>query len=95
MYNQNDQKTEQVKKKQFLLKSFHEALKEQDNEPPKPNELDSTCGITDDELVKRFREEIKTRKIKVKDCPLPVTTTRKKASYIKYPDGRRIYGNES
>lgn len=80
-----------------IMKGFHEALKAQDKMPPKPNELDSTCGVTDDELVKRFRQAIEQENEASQINGLPVTgyDREKKASYIEYPDGRRVYGDEA
>ncbi len=47
------------------------------------NELDSTCGISDDELTQRFKEAIR---IKYDD--------ETKRAYLEYPDGRREYVGE-
>ncbi len=94
MDNQNDSnKGQEVKKS--ILKDFYEALKAQENEPPKPNELDSTCGVADDEFVRRFRETIRRENESNRSKGLPVTgyDYEKKASYIEYPDGRRVYGH--
>ncbi len=83
--------------KKNILKGFHEALKAQDNDPKKPNELDSTCGVDDDELVKRFKEAIEQENRKSKEQGLPITgyDHERKSSYIEYPDGRRVYGDET
>lgn len=57
------------------------------------NDLDSTCGVSDEELTKRFREavridnEIKT----VKGLPIAKYDFNKKAPYLEYPDGRKEY----
>ena len=52
------------------------------------NELDSTCGISDEELTKRFKESIRIDQeiCKVKGLPI--------AGYEEYPDGRRVYVKE-
>ena len=80
-----DQKNTGDDKKKSLLKGFQEALKAQDGQPPKPNELDSTCGVTDDELVKRFREAIAKENEESRNSGLSVTgyDHEKKASYIE------------
>lgn len=61
---------------------------------PAPNELDSTCGVADDEFVRRFREVIRQENEMNRSQGLPVTgyDYEKKASYIEYSDGRRVYG---
>lgn len=88
---------EQNEKKKSIMKDFHEALKAQDGQPPRPNELDSTCGVTDDELVQRFRKAIEQENENSQSKGLPVTgyDYEKKASYIEYPDGRRVYGDKT
>ena len=42
------------------------------------NELDSTCGVSDEELDRRFKEAIRLE-IEIK------------RPYLEYPDGRREY----
>ncbi|HEY5583187.1 MAG TPA: hypothetical protein VIK78_01695 [Ruminiclostridium sp.] len=57
------------------------------------NDLDSTCGVSDEELTKRFEEavrienEIKT----IKGLPIAKYDFKKKAPYLEYPDGRKEY----
>ena len=57
------------------------------------NDLDSTCGVSDEELTKRFEEavrienEIKT----VKGLPIAKYDFKKKTPYLEYPDGRKEY----
>ena len=59
------------------------------------NELDSTCGISDDELTERFKEaipidnEIK----KIKGVPIAGYDVEKKTAFLEYPDGRRKYAS--
>ena len=57
------------------------------------NELDSTCGISDEELTRRFVEAVRiSNEIKkVKGNPIQYWDDEKKASYILYPDGHREY----
>ena len=83
--------------KEKIMKGFFAALKDQENEPPRPNELDSTCGVGDDELASRFREMIRQENETNQSLGLPVTgyDRERKASYIEYPDGRREYGDEA
>lgn len=61
------------------------------------NELDSTCGISDDELTERFRESIRIdneiRKIKNLPCAGFEKETGK--AYVLYPDGRKQYVEQS
>lgn len=60
------------------------------------NELDSMCGISDDELTERFIESIRIddeiRRIK-KLTVARYDSVAKKA-YLEYPDGRREYVGE-
>ena len=83
--------------KESILKDFYGALKEQEEGPLRPNELDSTCGVADDEFVRRFREAIQRENEKNRSQGLPVTgyDYERKSSYIEYPDGRRVYGDEA
>ena len=96
MDNQNGSNKGQVEKEK-IMKGFFAAPKEQEKEPPKPNELDSTCGVGDDEFVRRFRETIQQENEANQSQGLPVTgyDRERKASYIEYPDGRRVYGDET
>lgn len=57
------------------------------------NELDSTCGITDDELTERFKEAIRIENEikKIKGVPIAGYDKEKKMAYLEYPDGRRKY----
>lgn len=57
------------------------------------NELDSMCGISDDELTERFKEAIRIENEikKIKGVPIAGYDIEKKAAYLEYPDGRRKY----
>jgi hypothetical protein len=57
------------------------------------NELDSTCGVSDDELTRRFVEAVRiSNEIKqVKGNPIQCWDDEKQAPYILYPDGSREY----
>ncbi len=64
------------------------------------NDLDSTYGLSDEELTRRFKESIRIddeiRRIK----GLPVARYDKvnKKAYLEYPDGKREYvgkGNQN
>ena len=59
------------------------------------NELDSMCGITDEELLKRFEEAIRidNEMKKIKGVPIAGYDTDRKAAYLEYPDGRRKYAS--
>ena len=60
------------------------------------NELDSTCGITDDELTRLFKESIRIDDEirKVKGLPVARYDSESKRAYLEYPDGRREYVGE-
>ena len=59
------------------------------------NELDSTCGITDDELTERFKEAIRIENEikKIKGAPIAGYDTEKKLAFLEYPDGMRKYAS--
>ena len=59
------------------------------------NELDSMCGISDDELTERFKEAIRIDNEikKIKGVPIAGYDSERKAAYLEYPDGRRKYAN--
>lgn len=61
----------------------------EDNE----NNLDYTCGLSDEELTKRFEESIRIDNEikKIKGLPISKYDFIKKAPYLEYPDGRREY----
>ena len=61
------------------------------------NELDSTCGISDDELTKRFKESIRIDDEirKIKGLPVARYDDKSKKAYLEYPDGRREYVSNS
>lgn len=61
------------------------------------NELDSTCGVSDDELTRRFQEAVRIENEikKIKGLPISKYDFERKASYIEYPDGRREYAEET
>ncbi len=57
------------------------------------NQLDSTCGISDEELTRRFEESIRIdEEIKrVKGTPVARYDVKSKKAYLLYPDGRIQY----
>ncbi|MBQ1413501.1 MAG: hypothetical protein IIY93_09975 [Clostridia bacterium] len=57
------------------------------------NELDSTYGLSDEELTRRFIEAVRIEnEIKrIKGVPICGYDTQKKSSYLEYPDGSRKY----
>ena len=57
------------------------------------NELDSTCGITDEEMTERFKESIRIDDEirRIKGAPFPRYDKETKRAYLEYPDGRREY----
>ena len=57
------------------------------------NELDSTCGISDEELTQRFKESIRIDNEirKIKGLPVAKYDAETKRAYLEYPDGRREY----
>ena len=57
------------------------------------NELDYTCGISDQELTERFKESIRIDNEirRIKNLPFSGYDDEKKKPYIEYPDGRHVY----
>lgn len=57
------------------------------------NELDSTCGLSDDELTERFKASIRIdNEIKrIKGAPIAGYEVETRRAYLEYPDGRREY----
>ena len=60
------------------------------------NDLDRTCGLTDDEMTERFKESIRIDNEirKIKGLPIAKFDKEKNKPYIEYPDGRREYVGE-
>lgn len=57
------------------------------------NELDSTCGISDEELTRRFVEavRIENETSKIKGDPIQKWDEETNRPYIEYADGSREY----
>lgn len=57
------------------------------------NELDSMCGISDEELTHRFIEAVRldNEAKKIKGVPIAGYDTEAQLPYIEYADGRREY----
>ena len=56
-------------------------------------ELDSTCGISDEELTQRFKESIRIDDEirRIKGLPVARYDDVTKKAYLEFPDGRRQY----
>ena len=57
------------------------------------NELDYTCGISDEELTRLFKESIRIDNEirRIKGLPIAGYDKEKGKAYLEYPDGRREY----
>lgn len=57
------------------------------------NDLDKTCGITDDEMTVLFKESIRIDDEirKIKGLPVARYDDESGRAYMEYPDGRREY----
>lgn len=57
------------------------------------NELDSTCGISDEELTQRFKDSIRIDDEirRIKGAPFARYDRETRKAYLEYPDGRREY----
>ncbi len=60
------------------------------------NELDSTCGISDEELTLRFKEAIRLddEERRIKGLPVARYDDETRRAYLEYPDGTRKYVGE-
>ncbi|MBQ3682575.1 MAG: hypothetical protein II922_05790 [Succinimonas sp.] len=61
------------------------------------NELDSTCGISDEELTERFKASIRIDDEirKIKGLPVARYDVESRKAYLEYPDGRREYVSDT
>ena len=59
------------------------------------NELDSMCGISDEELTRRFKEAIRldNEERKIKGEPIAKYDSDRREAYLEFPDGRRKYAD--
>ena len=57
------------------------------------NDLDHTCGLSDDELTERFIASIRIDEEirRIKGLPSARYDAETKRAYLAYPDGRREY----
>ncbi|MDO5297714.1 MAG: hypothetical protein Q4F00_13985 [bacterium] len=57
------------------------------------NDLDSTCGISDEELTHLFKESIRidNEVRRIKGLPIAGYDDDSQRAYLEYPDGRREY----
>ncbi|MBO4335758.1 MAG: hypothetical protein J5846_08000 [Desulfovibrio sp.] len=57
------------------------------------NDLDHTCGLSDDELTERFKESIRIDNEirRIKGLPIPKFDEEKHKPYMELPDGKRLY----
>ena len=57
------------------------------------NELDSTYGLSDDELTERFKAAIRIddEVRRIKGLPVARYDDATKRAYLEFPDGRREY----
>ena len=62
----------------------------------KHNDLDSTYGISDEELTLRFKRAIKRdlEICKSKGLPIACYDDESKSAYLEYPDGNKVYVGE-
>lgn len=60
------------------------------------NMLDSTYGISDEELTERFKASVKIDMeiCKIKKLPIAYYDIETKRAYLEYPDGKRVYVEE-
>ena len=60
------------------------------------NELDSTCGVSDEELTYLFKESIRIDNEirRIKGLPTAKYDVKTRKAYLEYPDGRREYVGE-
>ena len=63
------------------------------NEFMDTNELDYTCGLSDEELTERFKASIRMDNEirRIKGLPTAKYDAENKQAYLEYPDGRIEY----
>ena len=61
------------------------------------NELDSTCGISDEEMTNLFTQavRIETEISRIKGTPITRYDAEKKEVFFEYPDGHIEYAKEA
>ena len=61
------------------------------------NELDSTCGISDDEMTNLFTQAVKieTEISRIKGTPITRYDVERKIVFFEYPDGHIEYAKEA
>ena len=62
---------------------------------PDKNQLDFTCGVSDEELTERFKASIRIDNEirRIKGLPIAKYDDEVGKPYIEYPDGRREYAS--
>ena len=60
---------------------------------PEKNQLDYTCGLSDEEITRRFKEAIRIDEEirKIQGIPQPRYDEKTKRAYLEYADGRKEY----
>ena len=60
---------------------------------PEKNQLDYTCGLSDEEITRRFKEAIRLDEESrtVQGLPQARYDGQNKKAYLEYPDGKRVY----
>ena len=61
------------------------------------NELDSMCGISDEEMTERFNKsiQIETEISRINGTPITRYDVEKQLVYFEYPDGHIEYAKEA
>jgi hypothetical protein len=59
------------------------------------NDFDSTCGISDDELTRRFVEGVRleNEKKRILGVPVPMYDSATNRAYLEYADGTKEYAS--
>ena len=62
---------------------------------PEKNQLDFTCGVSDEELTERFKASIRIDNEirRIKGLPIAGYDDELGKPYMEYPDGRRKYAS--
>lgn len=60
---------------------------------PEKNQLDYTCGVSDEEMTRRFEESIRIDEEvrRIQGLPVARYNVEEKKAYLLYPDGRIEY----
>lgn len=74
-------------------KTTEAEYKQEEQTIPETNQLDYTCGLSDDEILRRFKEAIRIaeEERRIMGIPQARYDAQTGKAYLEYPDGRKQY----